>query len=126
MGVDRRLIALDERGLPTLLLPFPSVDAPDLASLDPATPVSSLVVRLPDSSVVDLPPGTGDGSTSPLAPLCAAVPEAQPLCDATSVPPAPGAESPLQPLCDAAPEAPAPEAPQIVSLDAFRRRPARD
>jgi Zn-dependent protease len=59
VGVDRRLIALDERGLPTLLLPLPSADAPDLGSLDPATPVSSLVVRLPDSSVVDLQPGAG-------------------------------------------------------------------
>jgi Zn-dependent protease len=59
VGVDRRIIALDERGLPTLLLPLPSSDTPDVAALDPVTPLSSLVIRLPDSSVVDLPPGAG-------------------------------------------------------------------
>lgn len=59
VGVDRRVLALDERGLPTLLLPAPSEDVPDVGALDPGTPLSSLVVRLPDTSVVDLAPGAG-------------------------------------------------------------------
>jgi len=37
---------------------------------------------------------------SPIQPLCEAIPELQPLCDATSA----GSTSPLQPLCDAIPE----------------------
>ena len=59
VGVDRRVLALDERGMPTLLLPLASSETPDVAALDPVTPLSSLVVRLPDSAVVDLPPGSG-------------------------------------------------------------------
>lgn len=57
-GLDRRVVALDERGMPTLLLPLPSDDAPDVADLDPATRLVSVLVRLPDASVVDLPPGS--------------------------------------------------------------------
>lgn len=58
VGLDRRVLALDERGMPTLLLPLPSDDAPDVSDLDPMAPLASLVVRLPDASVVDLPPGS--------------------------------------------------------------------
>lgn len=55
---DRRVVSLDERGMPTLLLPLPSDDAPDVGDVDPGTRLASLLVRLPDASVVDLPPGS--------------------------------------------------------------------
>jgi putative heme iron utilization protein len=57
VGVDRRVVALDERGRPTLLLPAPSPATPDIATLPPTTPLSSVVVRLPDECVVELAPG---------------------------------------------------------------------
>jgi Zn-dependent protease len=57
VALDRRVVTLDERGMPTLLLPLPSDDAPAIADLDPLTPLASLVVRLPDASVVELSPG---------------------------------------------------------------------
>ena len=57
VGADRRLLALDDRGVPILLVPTASADAPDLTTLDPATPVSSLLVRLPDTSLIELAPG---------------------------------------------------------------------
>ena len=58
VGVRSRVVALDESGMPSLLLPLPSPSVPDVASLPPATPVSSLLVRLADESVLDLPPGS--------------------------------------------------------------------
>lgn len=58
-GVDRRVIALDEHGRPTLLLPLPAEGAPDLAAFDPATPLSAVLVRLPDAALLDLPSGAG-------------------------------------------------------------------
>jgi Zn-dependent protease len=57
VGIDRRVVALDEHGRPTLLLPTPSQAAPHIATLPPTTPLSSLVVRLPDECVVELAPG---------------------------------------------------------------------
>jgi Zn-dependent protease len=62
-GAAHRVVALDERGLPTLLLPGPAAGAPDLAALPPSTPLASVLVRVPDGSVVDLPPG---GDVEPL------------------------------------------------------------
>jgi hypothetical protein len=58
VGIGRRVVALDERGLPTLLLPEPSETSPDLTSLPPTTRLASVVVRLPDACVVELPPGS--------------------------------------------------------------------
>ena len=63
VGLGRQVVALDERGLPTLVLPQPSGDTPDLASLDPSTTLGSLVVRIPDECLVELPPGS---TTEPL------------------------------------------------------------
>lgn len=57
VGAPHQVLALDERDLPTLVLPGPESGAPDLATLPPQTRVASLVVRLPDAAVVDLPPG---------------------------------------------------------------------
>jgi len=57
VGADRRLLALDDRGVPILLVPTASEDVPDITTLDPATPVSSLLVRLPDTSLIELAPG---------------------------------------------------------------------
>jgi Zn-dependent protease len=57
VGVGRRVVALDEHGRPTLLLPAPSPAVPDIAVLPPATPLSSVLVRLPDECVVELAPG---------------------------------------------------------------------
>ena len=56
-GLGTRVVALDERGLPTLLLPRPSDTTPDVATLPPTTRLASLVVRLPDECVVELGPG---------------------------------------------------------------------
>ena len=50
-------MALDERDLPTLLLPAPSDSTPDIATLPPTTRLASVVVRLPDDCVVELAPG---------------------------------------------------------------------
>lgn len=58
VGLDRRVVALDERGLPTLVLPPPSAETPAPAALHPATRLASLLVRIPDACVVDLPPGS--------------------------------------------------------------------
>ncbi|HET6967081.1 MAG TPA: site-2 protease family protein [Ornithinibacter sp.] len=57
VGLASRVVALDERGLPTLLLPTPSENTPDIATLAPTTRLASLVVRLPDECVVELAPG---------------------------------------------------------------------
>lgn len=57
VGVGRRVVALDEAGRPTLLLPLPSDTAPDISMLPPTTPLASLVVRLPEECVVELAPG---------------------------------------------------------------------
>ena len=78
-GLGRRIVALDERGLPTLVLPEPSGDTPDLGLLDPGTRLASLVVRIPDACVVDLPPGS---STEPV--LRAMATTGQPLVVVTS------------------------------------------
>ena len=56
-GLARRTICLDDRGRPTLVVPPASPDLPDPATLDPTTPLSSVVVRLPDDCVVELRPG---------------------------------------------------------------------
>ncbi len=80
LGLGRRVVALDERGLPTLVLPEPSGDTPDLAALDPATRLASLVVRIPDACVVELAPGS---STEPV--LRAMATTGQPLVVVTSV-----------------------------------------
>src|ERR687897_133460 len=79
LGLGRRVVALDERGLPTLVLPEPSGDMPDLGLLDPGTRLASLVVRIPDACVVDLPPGS---STEPV--LRAMATTGQPLVVVTS------------------------------------------
>ena len=79
VGLGRRIVALDERGLPTLVLPEPSGDTPDLGLLDPSTRLASLVVRIPDACVVDLPPGS---STEPV--LRAMATTGQPLVVVTS------------------------------------------
>jgi Zn-dependent protease len=55
--LGRRVVALDERNLPTLLLPAPSDSTPDVATLPPTTRLASVVVRLPDDCVVELAPG---------------------------------------------------------------------
>lgn len=57
-GIRERVLALDERGLPTLLLPEPSENTPDIATLPPSTRLASLVVKVPDACVVDLAPGS--------------------------------------------------------------------
>jgi Zn-dependent protease len=57
VGIGRRVLALDERGLPTLLLPEPSETSPDIATLPPATRLASRVVKLPDGCLVELAPG---------------------------------------------------------------------
>ena len=57
VGAPHRVLAVDERHLPTLLLPGPEAGAPDLATLPPETRLSSVVVRLPDAALVDLAPG---------------------------------------------------------------------
>jgi len=57
VGVGRRVVSLDERGRPTLLLPAPSQGTPDIASLPPTTLLSSVVIRLPDECVGELAPG---------------------------------------------------------------------
>ena len=57
VGIGRRVVALDERDLPTLLLPEPSETAPDIATLPPSTRLASLVVKVPDECVVELAPG---------------------------------------------------------------------
>ncbi len=51
----RQVLALDEQGRPTLVLTTPDGVA-DLGALDPGTPLSSLVVRLPDDAVVEVGP----------------------------------------------------------------------
>jgi Zn-dependent protease len=79
VGTDRRVVALDERGLPTLVLPAPGPGVPVLSTLDPATRLSSLVVRIPDDCVVDLPPGS---TTEPV--LRAMATTGQPLVVVTS------------------------------------------
>ena len=48
VGIGRRVVALDERGMPTLLLPEPSETAPDIATLPPTTRLASVVVKVPD------------------------------------------------------------------------------
>jgi Zn-dependent protease len=58
VGIGVRVVALDERGRPTLLLPEPSDTSPDLATLPPATRLASVVVKLPDECVVELAPGS--------------------------------------------------------------------
>jgi len=57
VGIGRRVVALDERGMPTLLLPEPSGTAPDVATLPPTTRLASLVVKLPDGCLVEVAPG---------------------------------------------------------------------
>ncbi len=57
VGAPHQVLALDERDLPTLVVPSPEDGAPDLAALPPQTRVGSVVVRLPDAALVDLPPG---------------------------------------------------------------------
>jgi len=52
-----RVVSLDENGRPTLVLPPASDRTPDPRSVPPATPLSSMVVRLPDDAVVDVAPG---------------------------------------------------------------------
>lgn len=53
----RRTVCLDERGRPTLVVPPRAPDDPHTVALDPGTPLSSVVVRLPDDCVVELRPG---------------------------------------------------------------------
>lgn len=57
LGIGRRVVALDERGMPTLLLPEPSETSPDIATLAPSTQLASLVLKVPDGCVVELAPG---------------------------------------------------------------------
>lgn len=57
VGLATRVVAIDERGLPTLLLPTSSDSAPDITTVPPTTRLSSLVIRLPDECVVELAPG---------------------------------------------------------------------
>jgi Zn-dependent protease len=58
VGIRQRVLALDERGLPTLLLPHPSENTPDIATLPPSTRLASLVVKVPDDCLVELAPGS--------------------------------------------------------------------
>lgn len=58
VGLDRRVVALDEQGRPTLVLPLPSDTTPDIATINPETRLAAVVVRIPDGCVVDLPPGS--------------------------------------------------------------------
>jgi Zn-dependent protease len=58
VGIGRRVVALDERGMPTLLLPEPSETSPDIATVPPTTRLASLVVKVPDACVVELAPGS--------------------------------------------------------------------
>ena len=58
VGIRQRVLALDERGLPTLLLPQPSENTPDIATLPPSTRLASLVVKVPDDCLVELAPGS--------------------------------------------------------------------
>ncbi|MGL5865720.1 MAG: site-2 protease family protein [Dermatophilaceae bacterium] len=51
------ILSPDERGRPALVLPRGGDDGVDLRTVPSATPVSSLLVRLPEESVVDLAPG---------------------------------------------------------------------
>ena len=44
--------------LPTLLLPLPSENTPDIATLPPSTRLASLVVKVPDDCLVELAPGS--------------------------------------------------------------------
>lgn len=57
VGLGTRVVALDERGLPTLLLPTPSDSTPDITTVPPTTRLASLVVKVPDECVVELGPG---------------------------------------------------------------------
>jgi Zn-dependent protease len=57
VGSPYPVFALDERDRPSLVVPDRAAGGPDLASLPPTTRLSSVVVRLPDEAVVDLPPG---------------------------------------------------------------------
>ncbi len=57
LGTGRRVLCLDETGRPTLVLPPGGNGAPDLAALAAGTPLSSVVVRLPDDCLVELAPG---------------------------------------------------------------------
>jgi Zn-dependent protease len=54
-----RLLATDEQGRPSLILPLDAPGAPDLAILPPTTRLSSLVERLPDGCVVEVGEGAG-------------------------------------------------------------------
>ncbi|MGL4176149.1 MAG: site-2 protease family protein [Dermatophilaceae bacterium] len=51
------VLSPDERGRPALLLPRGGDGGVDLRTVPPATPVSSLLVRLPEESLVELAPG---------------------------------------------------------------------
>ena len=57
VGIGRRVVALDERGIPALLLPEPSETSGDIATLPPTTRLASLVVKVPDACIVELAPG---------------------------------------------------------------------
>ncbi|MGL4743917.1 MAG: site-2 protease family protein [Dermatophilaceae bacterium] len=56
-GSEAVVLAPDEHGRPVLVLPRGGNDGVDLRMLPPATPVSSLVVRLPAESLIELTPG---------------------------------------------------------------------
>jgi Zn-dependent protease len=56
VGAPHRIVALDERGRPCLVLPTREAGGPDLATLPPHTRLDSLVVRVPDECLVDLAP----------------------------------------------------------------------
>jgi Zn-dependent protease len=62
-GLGRRVVALDDRGRPTLVLPGRLPGTPDPTPPGPGTALSSMVVRLPDECVVEIAPG---GSAEPV------------------------------------------------------------
>ena len=58
-ALDRpeQVLVRDDRDLPTLVLPPPRPDAPDLRTMPPEIPLSAAVVRLPDACLVEIAPG---------------------------------------------------------------------
>ncbi len=63
VGAPHRVLALDERDRPTLVLPPAESGRPALETLPPQTRLASLVVRLPEECLVEVAP---DGDVEPV------------------------------------------------------------